>query len=41
MVENGAGRIPCILLRPIKVDAENLEEVVVRDGFHRKEDVFG
>jgi len=41
MVDNGASRIPCILLRPIKVDAENLEEVVIHDGFHRKEDVFG
>jgi D-xylose transport system substrate-binding protein len=41
MIDNGAGRIPSILLRPIKVDAENLEEVVVKDGFHRKEDIFG
>lgn len=41
MVDNGSGRIPSILLRPIKVDSENLEETVIKDGFHRKEDVFG
>ncbi|HUT52202.1 MAG TPA: substrate-binding domain-containing protein [bacterium] len=39
-VDNGKMKVPAILLKPIKVDLENLEEVVVKDGFHKAEDVF-
>jgi D-xylose transport system substrate-binding protein len=40
-VDNGKMKVPAILLKPIKVDLENLEEVVIKDGFHKTEDVFG
>lgn len=40
-IDNGAMKVPSILLKPIKIDLENLEEVVCKDGFHKKEDVFG
>jgi len=40
-VDNGMIEVPAILLRPVKVDAENLEEVVMADGFHKREDIFG
>jgi len=39
-IDNGAGKVPSILLQPIKVDAENMEEVVIKDGFHRKEQIY-
>jgi D-xylose transport system substrate-binding protein len=38
-VDNGKAHVPAILLRPTKVDADNLEEVVIKDGFHRREDL--
>jgi D-xylose transport system substrate-binding protein len=39
-IDNGAHKVPTILLKPIRVDAENLEEVVIRDGFHKREDIY-
>ncbi len=39
-VDNGAGSVPSILLRPIKVDADNMEEVIVNEGFHSREDIY-
>jgi len=40
-IDNGGARTPSILLRPIKVDSENMEEVVVKDGYHKKEELYG
>jgi len=40
-IDNGAGLVPAILLRPIKIDKDNLEEVVIKDGFHKRQEVFG
>ncbi|MFO8058440.1 MAG: substrate-binding domain-containing protein [bacterium] len=39
-VDNEAARVPSILLKPVKIDADNLEEVVVKDGFHKREDIY-
>lgn len=39
-IDNGRVKVPSILLQPIRVDAENLEEVVIKGGFHKREDVF-
>ncbi len=39
-LDNQAARVPSILLKPVKIDADNLEEVVVKDGFHKKQDLF-
>ena len=40
-MDTGRTRVPAILLRPIKVDADNLEEVIVKAGFHSKEAIYG
>lgn len=39
-VNNGLADVPSVLLQPIRVDRSNLRETVIRDGFHREEDVF-
>jgi len=39
-VNNGKIDVRSILLEPITVDRENLESTVIKDGFHRREDVF-
>lgn len=40
-IENQGAKTPSIFLKPIKVDAENMEEVVVKDGFHTREAIYG
>lgn len=40
-VNNGKIEVPSILLSPIAVDASNLDETVIADGFHSREDVYG
>ena len=37
---NGRGNVPSILLSPIPVDKDNLEETVIADGFQKREEVF-
>jgi D-xylose transport system substrate-binding protein len=37
VVNNGKKDVPSILLKPIAVDKNNLEETVVKDGFVKKE----
>ncbi len=37
---NGKIEVPSILLEPIQVDRSNLVETVIKDGFHRLEEVF-
>ena len=39
-VNNGKIEVPSIILTPIQVDKENLDEVVIKDGFHAREDVY-
>lgn len=39
-VNNGKIQVPSVLLSPIAVDKENVEETVIADGFHAYEDVF-
>jgi len=40
-VNNGATDVPSILVDVVTVTRENLEESVVRDGFHTHEAIFG
>lgn len=40
-VNNDRRSVPAYLLQPIRVDVNNLRETVIKDGFHREEDVFG
>ncbi|MGD6830750.1 D-xylose ABC transporter substrate-binding protein [Sutcliffiella halmapala] len=39
-VNNGKTEVPSVLLAPIAVDKENMDETVIRDGFHSREDVY-
>ena len=39
-VNNGKRDVRSILLEPLMVDRENLEATVIKDGFHKREDVF-
>lgn len=39
-VNNGRIDVPSILITPIVVDRNNVEETVIRDGFQKREDVF-
>lgn len=40
-VPNGFKDVPSVLLEPVAVDASNLAETVLADGFHKVEDVYG
>jgi D-xylose transport system substrate-binding protein len=39
-VNNGSKDVPSILLTPIAVDAKNIVETVIKDGFNKVEEVF-
>lgn len=39
-VNNGKIDVPSILLSPIAVDKGNIDETVVRDGYHKREEIF-
>jgi D-xylose transport system substrate-binding protein len=39
-VNNGKIDVPSILLDPIPVTKENIEDTIIADGFHSKEDVY-
>ncbi|WP_025027291.1 D-xylose ABC transporter substrate-binding protein [Caldalkalibacillus mannanilyticus] len=40
VVNNGKIDVPSILLDPIAVTKENLDDTIIADGFHSKEDVY-
>lgn len=40
-VSNGKVDVPSILLKPIPVDAANIKDTVVKDGFHASQAIFG
>lgn len=40
LVNNAKIDVPSILLDPISVNADNMDETVIADGFHSKEDVY-
>ncbi|NLP49820.1 D-xylose ABC transporter substrate-binding protein [Bacillus sp. RO1] len=39
-VNNGKVEVPSVLLPPIAVNRDNIDETVIADGFHTKEDVY-
>ncbi len=39
-MNNGRVEVPSILLPPVAVDAENIDETIIADGFHSWEDVY-
>ncbi len=39
-INNGKLDIPSLLLRPIAVDQQNMDETIIADGFHLREEVY-
>lgn len=39
-VNNGKIDVPSVLLTPIMVDKDNMVQTVIKDGFHKLEDVY-
>ncbi len=39
-INNGKMEVPSVLLTPIAVDKANMDETIISDGFHSKEDVY-
>lgn len=40
-INNGKIEVPSVLLSPIEVNIENIEETIIADGFHSREEVYG
>jgi D-xylose transport system substrate-binding protein len=40
LVNNGKIDVPSVLLKPIAVDAGNIDDTIIADGFHSREDVY-
>lgn len=40
VVNNGRIDVPSILIEPISVDKTNIDATVVKDGFHKREDIY-
>lgn len=39
-INNGRKDVPSILLEPIPVDKDNLDATILKDGYHKREDVY-
>jgi D-xylose transport system substrate-binding protein len=39
-VNNGKKDVSAVLLKPIQVDKANLDSTIIKDGFHKKADVY-
>ncbi len=39
-ISDGTYEVPCVVLEPISVNAENMKEVIIDTGFHFEEDVY-
>lgn len=39
-IDNGAGQIPVLWLHPTAVTAENMDEIVIKSGFHTRQEVY-
>lgn len=40
-INNGKKDVPAILLVPIVVDKSNVDSTVIKDGYHKREDIYG
>ncbi len=40
-INNGKIDVPAILLAPIAVDKANLDATIIKDGYHKREDIYG
>ncbi len=39
-IDNGSGEIPVLWLHPIAVTADNIDEIVIKSGFHTRQEVY-
>jgi D-xylose transport system substrate-binding protein len=39
-VNNGKKEVDSVLLKPIQVDKTNIDQTIIKDGFHKKTDVY-
>jgi len=39
-VNNGKKDVDSVLLKPIQVDKANMDQTIIKDGFHKKADVY-
>lgn len=39
-IDNGKQQVPFLALTPIAVDKKNMNDVIIKDGFHKLEDVY-
>src|ERR1051326_8241996 len=40
-INNGKKDVPSILLEPVVVDKSNVDNTVIKDGYHKREDIYG
>jgi D-xylose transport system substrate-binding protein len=40
-INNGKKDVPAILIEPIVVDKNNVDATVIKDGYHKREDIYG
>ncbi|TWT01421.1 D-xylose ABC transporter substrate-binding protein [Planomicrobium sp. CPCC 101079] len=40
-INNGKVEVPAVLLAPLAVDQANIEDTIIADGFHSREDIYG
>ncbi len=40
VMNDGSYNVPCLKIEPISVTADNMDEVIIKSGFHLKEDVY-
>ncbi len=40
LVNNGRTEVPSIIIQPIAVEADNIDQTVIADGFHTREEVY-
>ncbi|MBO1005937.1 sugar ABC transporter substrate-binding protein [Pseudogracilibacillus auburnensis] len=41
IINNGKSEVPSMLLSPIAVDRKNIDDTIIADGFHSREEVYG
>ncbi len=41
IINNGKAEVPSVLYSPIAVDKKNIDETIIADGFHTKQEVYG
>ncbi len=39
-IDDGTYEVPCVKIEPVSVTEDNMDEVIIKSGFHLKEDVY-